>query len=210
MKEVEFWLNNPLILLKKEYIDELFPNKEYCMERKMNALTRVVILLTILGYLLTKSQKLLISSILTIIIIIILYYSQRNKEKKVKVKNIKELLNSQEGFTNPRLYELTKEGFTKPSNNNPLMNVGMTEYKENPNRKEAAPAYNVAVEKEINENVKKNLDPRLFKDLGDDLYFEQSMRQFYSTPNTTIPNNQKEFAEFCYGGMLSSKEGDIY
>ena len=125
-------------------------------------------------------------------------------------ENIKELVSGREGFTNPALYEMTKTGFTQPSQENPLMNVQMQEYKTNPNRKEAAPSYNVAVEKEINSSVKKNLDPRLFKDLGDDLYFEQSMRQFYSTPNTTIPNNQKEFAEFCYGGMLSAKEGDIY
>ena len=37
---------------------------------------------------------------------------------------------------------------------------------------------------------------------------EQSLRQFYSTANTTIPNNQAGFAEFCYGNMSSCKEGD--
>jgi hypothetical protein len=34
------------------------------------------------------------------------------------------------------------------------------------------------------------------------------MRNFYSTPNTTIPNDQKAFAEFCYGDMISCKEGN--
>ena len=34
------------------------------------------------------------------------------------------------------------------------------------------------------------------------------MRNFHSMPNTTIPNNQKGFAEFCYGNMQSCKDGD--
>ena len=35
------------------------------------------------------------------------------------------------------------------------------------------------------------------------------MRNFYSMPNTQIPNNQKAFAEFCVGDMTSCKEGNI-
>ena len=32
------------------------------------------------------------------------------------------------------------------------------------------------------------------------------MRNFYTMPNTQIPNNQKKFAEFCYGNMPSCKD----
>jgi hypothetical protein len=35
------------------------------------------------------------------------------------------------------------------------------------------------------------------------------MRQFYSTANTRVPNNQKAFAQFCYGNMASCKDGDV-
>ena len=34
------------------------------------------------------------------------------------------------------------------------------------------------------------------------------MRNFYAMPNTQIPNNQKDFAMFCYGNMPSCKDGD--
>ena len=34
------------------------------------------------------------------------------------------------------------------------------------------------------------------------------MLNFYATANTTIPNDQKGFAEFCFGQMPSCKEGD--
>ena len=74
------------------------------------------------------------------------------------------------------------------------------------------------VEQKINESainlVKKNfddqtIDEKLFNDLGDKFQFEQSMRQFYATANTRVPNNQKDFAQFCYGNMASCKDGDV-
>ena len=40
--------------------------------------------------------------------------------------------------------------------------------------------------------------------------FEQSLRPFYSNPSTTIPNDQGSFADFCYGSMVSCKEGNPY
>ena len=57
---------------------------------------------------------------------------------------------------------------------------------------------------------KTNIDERLFKDLGDSFVFDQSMRTWNSTPNTTIPNDQKSFAEYCYGDMISCKDGDEF
>ena len=29
-------------------------------------------------------------------------------------------------------------------------------------------------------------------------------------PNTTIPNGQKAYAEFCYGNMPSCRDGDAF
>ena len=52
------------------------------------------------------------------------------------------------------------------------------------------------------------IDSRLFRDLTDNLSFEQSMRSFNSTPNTRIPNDQTAFAEYCYGNMISCRGGD--
>ena len=111
-----------------------------------------------------------------------------------------------------------KHNFTNPNPQNPIMNVILPEIQDNPDRLQAAPAYNKAVENEINESVKtvvknnfndENIDEKLFSDLGDNFNFEQSMRQFHATASTTVPNNQKEFAQFCYGNMSSCKDGDV-
>ena len=55
-----------------------------------------------------------------------------------------------------------------------------------------------------------NIRKKLFHDVTENLEFEQSMRQFYSTANTIIPNDQESFAEFCYGDMISAKEGNQF
>ena len=95
------------------------------------------------------------------------------------------------------------------------MNVLLTEINDNPTRNAAAPAYEPSVNDNINKEtinmVKKNfidenIDERLFKDLGDSYTFDQSMRTWYATANTQVPNDQGSFAEFCYGGMISCRD----
>lgn len=200
-----FWLNDPTILFNKEYITELWPTEKLSLAAKLNAITRTVIILGILGYLVTRSFKIPISAAVTLIILIIIYKTQKNSKKKDRyTKNL-----VKEGFANLPLYQNTQEQFTRPVPSNPLMNVLLPEISDNPTRNAAAPSFNPVVEKEINESAGNvGIDPRLFVDLGDKLSFENSMRQFYSTANTRVPNDQTAFAEFCYGNMPSCKEGD--
>ena len=87
---------------------------------------------------------------------------------------------------------------------------------DDPKRKPAAPSFNPAVEEDINEKTKQQIinnnggNENLFKNLGDNVIFNHSMRNFYSTANTRIPNDQTAFAEFCYGDMPSCKEGNSF
>ena len=195
-----FWLENPNVLLNKNYITEIWPNSDFDLARKLNAITRIIIIMAILGYFLTKSIYIPISAVVSLIVLVIIYKS------KGKI-SIKEGFKSEFLEPDKELNKILQKEFTMPTKKNPVMNVLMNEYKENPHRKPAAPAYNDEVHKEINENATTQ-DKRLFKNLGDNLSFENSMRNFYAMPNTQIPNNQKEFAEFCYGNMPSCKDGD--
>lgn len=213
MNTSPFWVNDIKVLFNQNHITHLVPLETMSFEEKLNAMTRLVIIMTLLGYLITKKNKFIITGIITILAIIFLY--------KIKTEpNSKKTINIKEGFSNPELYKLLKNNFTEPSQQNPLMNVLPTEIQDNPERKQAAPAYNKAVEKEINEKTKEfitnnfddktNIDERLFKDLGDNVMFDNSMRAWYSTANTTVPNDQKSFAEYCYGDMVSCKEGNEF
>lgn len=204
-----FWTKDPSILFKSEYMFQLYPLSSMSPEEKLNAITRLVIVLTILGYLFTQTYKIIITGVITLGVIILLYNVNKNKE----VQNPKVV----EKFENMNCYNALKNSYTNPTTLNPAMNVLLTEINDNPNRASAAPAYNKTVGIEMDNKTKKiveknfgdpNIDERLFKDLADAYDFDNSMRTFYATANTKIPNDQDAFAEFCYGDMISCKEGN--
>lgn len=214
-----FWVNDINILFNKETITQIWPKPTMSNEQKLNAITRLVLVLAILGYFITGNGKIIVSAVITIGCIIFLYNAQQNKEKNIKNKNI----DIKEAFTNPDVYKYNKEKFTKPTANNPMMNVLLTDYTDNPNRKPAAPSYNLEVENELNKKTKAiddkfngiqnesdKINSKLFKDLGEAMDFEDSMRIWNTNPSTTIPNDQEAFAQFCFGSMRSCKEGDTY
>ena len=208
---VNFWINDPYILFNQKYLFDLWPLEHMTKEEKLNAISRFVIFATIIGTFLFHNVKILVTGCVTLFILIFLYYvlHNRNLESTKKMK---------QGFSNKEYYEKYKNNFTNPTKQNPLMNVSLPEIGDNPNRPEAAPAYNEAVKEKIEESLinmvsdnfnDPNVKSKLFGDLGDKFEFEGSMRQFYSTANTRVPNNQKEFAQFCYGNMASCKDGDV-
>ena len=212
---IPFWTNHPGILINKNYILDLWPSNTMSETQKMNAISRLIILLTCLGFVFSYSVKLLATGIITLGVIIFLQHNQKNKNKRKDI--VKNIVN--EGFTNPNLYKELQSGFTKPTPANPMSNVMLPEIQDNPTRKPAPPAFIPIVEKEINDSTKEmikminpsnpDIDQRLFKDLGDNFTFDQSMRNFTTTPNTQTPNDQKAFAEYCYGDMVSCKDGDV-
>uniref|UniRef100_A0A6C0KNS9 Minor capsid protein P9 transmembrane helices domain-containing protein n=1 Tax=viral metagenome TaxID=1070528 RepID=A0A6C0KNS9_9ZZZZ len=204
-----FWLANPSILFSKNHMTELWPTEKMTREQKLNAITRLVILLTLAGFFLSNNYKILVTGIVSIVFLIITY-KILNKDANVKLN---------ETFSNQNIYDKVKHNFTNPTSANPIMNILLPEIQDNPHRLEAAPAYNKAVEKAINQetqdfivtnfNNDETIRKKLFDDRGDKFDFECSMRQFYSTANTRVPNNQNEFARFCYGNMASCKDGDV-
>ena len=133
-----FWLNDPTVLLDKNHITELWPTNNLNLELKLNAITRLIILLGLLGYLITQSIKIPISAFITLIIIVIIY---KTKGSRRKIK---------EGLTNTQYYSTIKENFYPPKKENPFMNVLLPEIKDNPKRKPAAPSFNPIVERDIN------------------------------------------------------------
>lgn len=211
-----FWINNPYILIDSQEITKLWPLEYMNQNEKLNAVSRLIILLTIIGTVITKNINILISGVVCIFIIIVFNLLQNRKLDN------KDLTKITEGFSNPDLYNTLKHNFTNPNKDNPLMNVNLTEIQDNPERLDAAPSYNKMVEKNINESTKefikqssdnKDIKDKLFNSLGDnlgnDFEFEQSMRQFYTTANTRVCNNQTAFANFCYGNMASCRDGDV-
>lgn len=209
------WYENPALLFSSNSITELYPKENMSQEQKINAITRVILLLTVLGFVFLNNTNILISGVIAIGILMFLY----NIMKKRNVSN-----KMRETFSNSDAYNKVKHNFTNPTLVNPTMNILLPEIQDNPNRLASAPSYKKPVVDKINEETKKfilsnfdnsqNIREKLFNSGvnefdSNNFDFEQSMRQFYTTPNTKIPNNQAEFAKFCYGNMASCRDGDV-
>ena len=217
--KIPFWGTNPNVLFQSEYFLEFFPIEDMTYEQKLNALTRSIIVLTIIGFLLSHSFRIIFISAITILAIFLLHYYQQRESDKYK-KVIEEHFENQ-GDEVIAKYGISKENvFDKPSSSNPFSNVLITDYEYNPNKKPAPPSFNQNINKSILAEAKQlvselnpdqpDISEKLFKDLGEQFVFEQSLRQFTSNPSTVIPNDQTGFAEFAYGSMVSCKEGNLF
>jgi Family of unknown function (DUF5762) len=187
-----FWFDDPTILLKSDAFS-LWPNVHMDANARLNAVTRVVILVSVATFALTRKPRFLFVGAVTVVLLVMY---QKNKPKEI------------EGYEPQNLKE-----HTLPTKENPMMNVQLPELNGNPKRKSALKAYHPETKQMITDEVKKmvlanGIDPRVFRGLNNEDDLEQSMRQFYTMPNTTVPNNQEEFGKFCYGDMISAKEGN--
>jgi hypothetical protein len=226
-KSIPFWAENPNILLKPEFITEFFPSSDMSHNQKLNAISRMVILFTVLIFVANPTPMTIIYGIVTLIAVYLVYYyrkTEKDKSHKHRMENMSVMMEGDLN-TNPAIAALGKSiptsgVFDDPTSQNPFSNVLVTDYNDNPDKKPAPPAFNQNVNKAILSQAKQfvqeanpdqpDIADKLFKDLGEQLYFEQSLRPFYSTSATTIPNDQQAFSDFCYGSMVSCKEGNKF
>jgi hypothetical protein len=233
------------VLFNNAGITQIIPTSDMDREARLNAMSRLIIVLTLLGYLITMSYSVLLLGVISLAGIAILS-TATSVASKAATKEAKEAKEGKEGFSNYANYNTgrrRKNGngnsnnnsnsamaaplpsssgltFQAPTPQDPLMNVLLTDIQDRPNRPAAEPAFNPQVERDINETTQQfvvndmdgntaDLEDRLFRDLGDNYEFSNSMRNYFATPNTRIPNDQHAFAEFCYGSMISCKEGNM-
>ena len=226
---IQFWTNDPTVLFNKEYIIELWPTTNMCYEQKLNAITRLIILITILGYILTMSQRILVIGFLTLAVIFVLFKMRKQKLTSEMVKEGFLVEGPSPGIfkqqTKPIINPVTLETvlnneFLEGTKKNPFSNVLLTQINDDPERKSAPPSFNVDVDEDITKNVKRSVqmmnpgikgtNKQLYGDLWQNFELDQSNRIFYSTANTRIqPGDQSSFGKFLYGDMPSSKESNF-
>lgn len=216
---IPFWSNDPTVLFNKQYILEVFPTSDMYYEQKMNAVTRMIIVISILGYIYTRSIRIPIAGASMIVVIYFLFRSRKYKVTRDMVH---------EGFTsspdtsvivNPETLEsVLRSEYKEGNKKNPFSNVLLTQITDEPNRKSAPPSFNPEIDEDITRNVKKavqfmnpeikNTSKQLYGDLYENFELDQSNRAFFSTANTRVENDQESFGKYLYGDMSSSKESN--
>ena len=188
---MDFWIDNPKVLFQSKYIQEIWIDKTMNINQKLNALTRLIILLSLLGFICFNRSLFLVLGLLLIVLIVLF-------KKRDYVM---------EGMTGAQKQAIHPE--------NPLNNVMMTDYKEHPHLLPSHPDYTIKVENAINTSALSSIflqnsdNKDIHKGFGtsrDQFEFEQSMRPFFTHPVNTVDKVEYgDFLKFCYGSLPSDK-----
>jgi len=193
---MEFWIDQPKLLFHSNYIHEIWMYERMNMNEKLNAMTRLIIVLSLLGFICFNRSLFLVMGMILVGAIVLIY----------KRKGIFEGMNSQ------------PQQLILPSN--PLNNVLMTDYKENPTLEPSHPDYTEKLEDSINKSAlsaifKQNTDnkdiQKGFESSRDQFEFEQSMRPFFTNPVNSVDQVEYgDFLKYCFGKLPSDKPLKIY
>lgn len=194
-----FWLKNPSILIDKNKLDKFFPTPAMDKNEKLNAIVRFSAYLSIL-LVLYKNNVYYFYIFLVCIFVTFLIYQYDEENKLRENMDIYEIYKDQSNRAKNRKY-------VKPTYNNPFMNPTFADYKENPDR-DAISRKSFIDNKEVKKEIEDKFEYNLYKDVNDVFGKNNSQRQFYTTPITTIPNDQDKFAKWLYGTNPTCKEGN--
>jgi hypothetical protein len=206
------WTNEPTILFHKDYILELWPFENLSHTQKINAITRMIIILAIIGLIVTNSYYIVVVALIALLAI--LFLSKTKEEPTNKKCNIETFMNNT--YVHPETKKVAlKSDFEKGTKQNPFGNVLLTDINDNPEKKSAPPSFI----KEVGESIKQNIEQMVLENnphmkdkqenLWDQFEGDRANHAFYSTANTRVDNDQGSYAEFLYGNMPSSKESNV-
>tara|TARA_B110000259_G_scaffold9913_2_gene10862 strand:- start:2188 stop:2775 length:588 start_codon:yes stop_codon:yes gene_type:complete len=176
---MKIWYENIRYFLQIENLFDFIPSSSMNDVDKLNAIFKLSIYIGILMFLFTnKSNSLIIPIMVGIVTYVIHDIVGHSEEFEIKKK---------------KKLESVCRNSTKPTKQNPFMNVLMNEYVENPTRSKACDVskVNAYVDKYFDENTVSTADNSTFDTTN-------SRRQFVTMPNTSIPTNQDELLKFFY------------
>lgn len=170
----------------------ILPQSHMTLEEKLNSLVRFFIYLGVILSILKDGAYLFLGVVAGMVSIVLYNFQKKHAERVEKY------------LTEKNLDVVDNTLCIRPTVDNPFMNILQTDYADNPRRPEACNALHEKVQKSIDSKFHQ----RIFRDTSDIFNKMSSQREFYTMPNTMIPNDQEGFAEFLYGKGASCKEGN--
>ena len=78
----EFWVQQPTILFKKQELLKLWPYENMSFNEKLNATSRFVILITLLGYAILANYTILLMGVILLLIVVIIHQLYKKSQRK--------------------------------------------------------------------------------------------------------------------------------
>lgn len=173
------WFDDPRHLIRSDKLLSFWPSKTQSVAERVNATSRFIIYSGILLYVLKKDNRFPIIVIFALCILFIMY----------RGKIVKEYFS---GDDSDQLCQ-------RPTKDNPMANVLLSDYKDQPNRLGAC------LYEDVQDDVRKYVDNTYpvsntrSRSALPEYQRRAAARQFISAPVSTIPGDQTSFAEWCYG-----------
>jgi hypothetical protein len=177
----EPWTSQPSVLFSKKTAKYFIPTQEMTYIEKINASTRFLIYGSILLFIIRGDTNVFFIPIVGMIVMYFLI------TKGIGMKQLEERFSKQK-----------TESCQEPDINNPFMNILPMDDRKRPDACE----YNATTKDKIDDSFYANL----YLDTNDIYGKNNSQRQYYTMPSTSIPNAQDEFASWLYETTPSSKE----
>lgn len=182
---MKVWFEDPRQIVDEKNFLQFWPNGEQSPEERINAASRFIIYASALLYLIRRDPRVFILGGTLLGTIYVLYKSKMVREGHMGLPD--------------------QSSCQRPTMDNPMGNVLMTDYSQAPNRLEAC--YYPSVKPQVQSFT----SDRIPYDSGRSRtsmpkYLRNAMeRQFVTMPVSKIPGGQTEFAEWLYG----SKNGPM-
>ena len=193
---MNFWGDNPTLLFDSRYIQEIWIYDGMDRNQSLNALSRLIIVLSVIGFACFNRILFLVIGGILLGCIVLFHNSQKEN------------------------FETELSDYQRIDSSNPMNNVLMQDYKYNPMKTAEPKDYGEQKEKSINDKTKQFILQEnksnsqigdLFKNKGDQFQFEQSLRPFHTNPVTTVDQSEyKDFLKYCYGVLPSDKPLRIF
>ena len=198
----QYWWQDPAVLLRPQRTTATLCPRLGCMSDGVNALTRTLIIVLIVGaitymydggFIVAGITGLLLS--LPVIVTMLKHVDVVIHDEMADV--------SKEGFMDmvePGVKVIGGAGagavspWTEPTASNPFMNVLVSEYGSNPTRRSAVSIS----EPETKQTLDDFFRTHWYSDPTDVFGRNQSQRQFVTMPNTTIPNDRESYQNWLY------------
>lgn len=172
---------------------KFFPSKDMTFAEQLNSLLRFSLYFSIMVFILRKDTNIFF------VVLFVAGFTYMISTVDMKNKMRERFYLKQKNLEKDRV---TSKLCVKPTKTNPFMNVLISDYVENPERKQACNISNSKTKK----LVKKYFDNNLYRDVSDIYDKNASDRSFYTMPVTTLVNDQTEFANYLYGQGKTCKE----
>ena len=179
-----FWGKDPKILIKRNRLREFIPSKDMSKIERLNSIARFSIYSGILLFAYYEDVSIIYVCLFGLMVTYLLFNENEDFDNETKSDNSE---------------------CSKPTNDNPFMNVMLSDYTQKPDKEKACDITDSEVKKDITDKFNKGL----LRDVNDVFGIQNSQRQFYTMPSTTIPNEQNNFANWLYNTGPTCKENAV-